>query len=271
MTKSDGMAAGGKPFCPSCEKAATGNFCQNCGATLGGRFCNQCGSKLSASAKFCNQCGNKALGGSGSGHKAAVVATVGGQNLPWWIAGLALFGLIVVVGVQAIRPDAQPEQVQGVPATGVATGASAVDLSSMTPLQAAERLFNRVMTSISAGDSTEANAFLPMAIDAYVIAQPLDADGLFHLSLLQRTAFRLDEALATAGLILGLNPDHLLGLSAAAAAANESGDPDLAHTHYQHIVDVYDAQMADALPEYLDHSGITNALKATAEAFLAGR
>ena len=111
----------GKPFCPECGKAATGNFCQHCGAKLGGRFCNQCGAKIAPNAKFCNQCGDKA--GEGAGPRAAAVATVRGQNLPWWIAGIAMFGLIIVVGTQMVNPGgpAPPTPVQPAAQTGAGT------------------------------------------------------------------------------------------------------------------------------------------------------
>ncbi len=92
----------GKPFCPECGQPATGNFCQHCGAKLGGRFCNQCGAKAGPASAFCNQCGAKlgsgGGGGGGGSRRAAAAAVVGGSNLPWWIAGVAMFGLILVVG-----------------------------------------------------------------------------------------------------------------------------------------------------------------------------
>jgi len=256
----------GKLFCPECGKAATGKFCQHCGAKLGGRFCNQCGAKVAPNAKFCNQCGDKAAGGGG--HRAAAAATVGGQNLPWWIAGIALFGLIIVVGTQMVGQGgpSEPGPVQTVPS---ASGGSPPDISAMTPIEAADRLFNRVMSSVAEGDSAQAQQFMPMAIGAYERARPLDQDGLFHLSMLQRTAGFLEDALATAQRILDQDPDHLLGLHAAAEAARELGREADARGHFAHIVDVYTAQMARQLVEYLDHSGITNDLLSTAEAFLA--
>jgi hypothetical protein len=256
----------GKRFCPECGKAATGNFCQHCGAKLGGRFCNQCGSKIAPNAKFCNQCGDKAR--DGGGHRAAAAGTVGGQNLPWWIAGIAMFGLIVVVGTQMVGQGGPGEavQVQSVPQPGAGTPP---DISAMTPIEAADRLYNRVMNSVAQGDSVQAQQFMPMAVGAYERARPLSLDGLFHLSLLQRTAGRLEDALATAQEILDQDPDHLLGLQAAAEAAAELGRDAEARGHFRHIVDVYTPQMARQLPEYVDHVGITDDLLSTAEAFLA--
>jgi hypothetical protein len=97
------MSAGAKPYCPECGKPATGNFCQHCGGKLGGRFCNQCGAKAGPAAAFCNQCGSK-LDGAGAGRRASAAAVVGGQNLPWWIAGATMFVLIVVLGVRMVQP-----------------------------------------------------------------------------------------------------------------------------------------------------------------------
>ena len=264
--------SGGKPFCPECGKAATSNFCQHCGAKLGGRFCNQCGAKIAPNAKFCNQCGDKAgrAGGGGGGHRAAAAETVSRQNLPWWIAGIAMFGLIIVVGTTQLARGglSQPDPVQPAPRTGAGT---LPDLSSMTPIEAANRLFNRVMSAVENGDSLQAQQFMPMAVGAYERARPLNADGLFHLSMLLRTAGALDDALATAQQILEADPDHLLGLQAAAEASAELGRDAEAVSYYRHIVDVYTPQMARQLAEYLEHPSTAGNLLNVAEAFLAAR
>ncbi|MEX2465810.1 MAG: zinc ribbon domain-containing protein [Gemmatimonadota bacterium] len=256
------------PFCPECQKPATGNFCQSCGATLGGRFCGQCGAKLSASAAFCSQCGTKSDPATAP-RRAAAAATVGGQNLPWWIAGAAMFALIVYIGVTMVSPSGPAPTPT---ATGPApAGAGAVDLNSMTPREAADRLFTRVMTSVSQGDSAGAQAFVPMAVGAYERARPLDHDGFFHLSLLQRTAMDLEGALASALAILEEDPNHILGLSAAADAAREMGRDEEAAGYFERILAEYDAQVARGLPEYLDHAPIMNSVRDTAEAFLRAR
>ena len=59
-------------------------------------------------------------------------------------------------------------------AAGPLAGPAGVDLSSMTPREAADRLFNRVMTAVAADDSTEVVSFLPMAIRSLELAEPLD-------------------------------------------------------------------------------------------------
>lgn len=263
------------PFCPECNKPATGNFCQHCGANLGGRFCNQCGGKVSAGAKFCNKCGAKVpAAGSGGGHREAAASVFKGQNLAWWLAGAGMFVLIVVVGVNMVRPGppAAPGEVAPSPGAAPAAGGGvAPDISNMTPIEAADRLFNRVMSAISQGDSAQAQAFLPMAIGAYQRARPLNLDGLFHLSMLNRTAGNLEAALAQAYEIIDQEPDHLLGRAAAAQAAVELGEMDEAETHYRHILEVYEAESQRTLEEYDSHSVIVAQLPDDAEAFLAGR
>lgn len=269
------MSSTGKgPFCPECDKPATGNFCQHCGASLGGRFCNQCGSEMSAGAKFCNQCGAKASGSGGRGgaHREAAAAVIGGQNLAWWIAGVAMFALIVFLGVSMVRPGPPAPPAAGTGGAAPAAGGGvAPDISNMTPIEAADRLFNRVMAAVEQGDSAQAQAFMPMAIAAYQRARPLSLDGLFHLSMLNRAAGNYEAALAQAVEILEQDPDHLLGLAAAADAEIELGEIDAAEEHYRHILEVYDEEMQTPLDEYEMHRGIVSGLKDDAERFLAGR
>lgn len=271
------MTSKGKgPFCPECNRPATGNFCSHCGASLGGRFCNQCGTEVSAGARFCNQCGAEVAGsGARAGaHREAAATMFSGQNLAWWVAGAAMFALIVVVGVSMVRPGPGPTPGTTDGAAAPATtggGGVAPDISSMTPLEAANRLYNRVMAAVSSGDSLEAQQFMPMAIAAYQRARPLDHDGLFHLSMLNRTAGNFEAALAQAHEILEEDPNHLLGRVAAAEAAVELGEMEEAETHYRTILEVYDDEVARALPEYQDHSQIVDVLRDEAERFLAGR
>jgi hypothetical protein len=271
-----GSTAGRKMPCPECGKPAGGNFCQSCGATLGGRFCNQCGAKLSGGARFCNQCGAKASRKAGApdagvGHRAAASAAFGGANTPWWIAGVAMFGLILVVGWSMVR--AGPPPTPGGAPTGATVppgGQAPVDLSSMSPQEAANRLFNRVMSTLEAGDTAGAIGFQPMAIQAYEMLEPLDLDGLFHLAMLQ-ILVDPSAALVTADRILEVETDHVLGLGMAAQAALRLGDEEQAAAHYQHLLDVFDAQVARPLPEYQGHQPSLTQMQSAARAFLAGR
>jgi len=264
------MTAGPKHQCPECGKTATGNFCQHCGAQLGGRFCDQCGAQSAPAAAFCNQCGAKLRGG---GRRTAAASVVGGQNLPWWIAGAAMLVVILVVGVRMVQPAGPTAAPAAAPAAPFAGGGGGTppDLGSMSPREAADRLFNRVMSSVSQGDSSGAQAFLPMAIAAYDRARPLDHDGLFHLSLLNRTAGNIEAALASAQEVLEGDPGHLLALTAAAEAAADLGRAEEAAGYYRRVLEGYDREIARGLPEYADHANFLQSVRGEAEAFLAGR
>lgn len=279
------MSGKKRSLCSECGKHASGNFCHHCGATLGGRFCNQCGSEISGEGKFCNQCGAGvkgpsapragagAGGGARSGGASRQAAGSGaGQpnNMPWWFAGAAMFGLILIVGWNMVQPAA--------PTGGIAPAGpvdpnsqGTTDISQLSPRDAADQLFNRVMGAAETGDTVTAQGFMPMAIQAYELAQPLDMDGLYHLSLLQRTASQFDRALATAQQMLEAEPNHTLGLSAAGLAAAELGMTDEAAGFFQLLLDHIDTEMSRPLPEYQGHLNSFPIARAEAEAFLAGR
>jgi hypothetical protein len=103
------------------------------------------------------------------------------------MAGAFVVGITLMVAYPVYGPD----RVTPPPAAAASAGASAVDLSSMTPRQAADRLFNRVMQAASSNDEAEVLRFLPMAIGAHDLVEDLDVDGKFHLVLLRMQRPRL--------------------------------------------------------------------------------
>lgn len=127
------------------------------------------------------------------------------------------------------------------------------DLSSMTPIEAADRLFQRVMTAVETGDETTVGQFLPMALQAYELARPLNADGTYHLATLQRAAVDFEGSLATAQEGLTEAPDHLLLLAAAGEASEGLGDMDAARLYWQHFLDAYESERVRQLAEYEAH------------------
>jgi len=237
---------------------------------MGGRFCNQCGAKLGANVAFCNQCGAKAPGGPAVSHRAAAAAAVGGGNAPWWIAGAAMFVLILVVGWTMVRPEgpAAPAGGAGMGGGVDPNGPGTTDISQMSPREAADRLFDRVMRMISSGDTTGAMGFQPMAVQAFDLAEPLDLDGMFHKALLQELADPAG-ALATAQQMLESEPDHVLALGMAGESEAALGNIDAAKANFQKLLAVYDVQFARNLPEYDGHRNVMISMKSSAEAFLA--
>jgi hypothetical protein len=132
----------------------------------------------------------------------------------------------------------------------------------------ADRLFNRVMQAREAGDSASVKQFSPMAILAYQNAGELDADGQYHLSVLHTTAGDPAAGLAAAQVVLSRAPNHLLGLSAAAYAANTQGDSLAARQFYQRFLAAFAAERARALPEYQDHERLLTDLETEAKNYL---
>lgn len=269
--------------CSRCgAEVSEGGFCSQCGASLKTRSCPSCGADAPPGDRFCTRCGAPLAEGGGRSAAAAGGSGDGGTGdggLGWWVAGLLLVALILFLLVPVLQPD-RGRQGGAPPAGGPAAGAPSgeqglgpapnVDLSSMTPREAADQLFDRVMRAAEQGDSAQAQTFLPMAIGAYERARPLDADGLFHLSVLQRTAGDSRAALETARQGLEESPDHLLLLSAAAEAAREVGDTATAREHYSHLLEVWDEERESGLEDYQVHSTLLPRIREDAEAFLGG-
>jgi hypothetical protein len=175
-------------------------------------------------------------------------------SLAWAITGVSLFALIAMIGWQVIRPDAptaEPATAGGPPAAA-GTGRPP-DISGQTMRESADQLFERVMTAVETGDEGEVQRFLPMALQAYELARPLDSDGLYHLSTLQRAAGDFQGSAATAAEGLAAAPDHLLLLAAAGEAAEGADNAGAARVHWQRFLDVYDAERARQLEEYTGH------------------
>ena len=269
--------------CPECGRSASGYYCSQCGARLSAGPCPGCGASPGPGDRYCTDCGHR-LGpraggrdGDGAGSDAGEPRRGGRRKwaesgaLGWWVAGLLLVALLLSVGYPMVRDGGAGGARDGRGGTATPGGlgpAPQVDLGSMTPIEAADRLYIRVTQAAHRGDSIEAQTFLPMAIAAYERAKPLDPDGIYHLSTLERIAMEQAAALATALGGLASNPDHLLILSAAAEAAAELGDSAVARVHFARILDVYDAEVAKSLEEYGDHAPLVNSLEARAREFV---
>jgi tetratricopeptide (TPR) repeat protein len=185
----------------------------------------------------------------------------------WVVGGVVLVGVLLVALYPIYSPQNKntgplPVQTQPQPNAGT------TDLSTMTPREAADRLFDRVMMASESGNTAEVANFLPMAIQAYEIAGPLDLDGRYHLSALQREALDFESALAVAEGALEEYSDHLLNLASAAAASLGLGDTVSARAYYERMLEVWDAEMASTRPDYEMHRNMMPILKASGEALL---
>ena len=200
---------------------------------------------------------------------AGVRGLAGNLTAAWAVAGLLLISLVIAV---VTRGGSGREITLSPPAAAPIPG-SPPDLSSMTPREAADRLFGRVMSAVEAGNQAEADQFLPMAIGAYARIDPLSLDDRFHLSLLHAAAGDGASALSVAEEGLAERANHLLLLAAAAEAAIVLEDAETAERRYEQLVDSFDAEMAAGLPEYAPeaHTGdLLNTLRDEANAYLSG-
>lgn len=253
--------------CPNCGSESSGTFCAECGAPLKGARCRECDAALPAGANFCTSCG-----ASVHGKKSAAAA-----RGPWIFAGVALVLLVVVLMWPSISGRESADNAGKMPLTqvqGIAGDAAGDDDSgpsqaqlSGTPREQADRLFNRIMTEREKGDTARAKFFLPMGIEAYQMAGDLDADGLYHLSLLQSFGGDYKAARATAEKVLAIQPNHLLALSAAANAARAAGDNSAAHRYYKQFLAAYDSELKTGKEEYQDHARVLPELKKEAEQY----
>lgn len=254
--------------CPNCGAESNGAFCPECGAPVKGAQCRECAAPLVPGASFCTACGTPARAGARRAN-----------NTPWFVVGAALVAFIVVLMWPTISGRNGPSATEGRMPLGQMAGAadSGADASATGPTQAmiggtprenADRLFNRIMTERASGDTARAKFFLPMGIQAYQMVGDLDADGLYHLSLLQALSGDDKAALTSAERILKGDPKHLLGLAAAADAARASGATATAKKYYQRFLDAYDSELKTTKEEYKDHAQILPTFKKDAETFL---
>lgn len=242
--------------CPNCGAPAAGKFCSQCGGPLAGAGCRNCAAPLQPGARFCTNCGTRV----GEARKG---------RAQWLYAGLAAAALIALAGVLLDRESA-PVTPASAGAPGAAAGGSPPALSD-NMRENADRLFNRVMQTREQGDTAGAAQFLPMAIQAYQSSGELDADGFYHLSVLQSLSGAGDEALQSAQRILVDQPSHLLGLHAAAWAARALNDRAQANRYYELLLKNLPAEKGRSLVEYQDHSALIDGLDKEAREYIARR
>lgn len=200
--------------------------------------------------------------------------------MPWYVAGVALIALIAVVllpgagsapsSSASVTPSAPTFDAGASASGGVASMGGDAGPPALTgsPREQADRLFNLIMENKEKGDTAKARFFVPMGVQAYGMAGELDADGLYHLSLLQALGGSGKDAVATAERILAKSPDNLLGLAAAAEGAVTAGDAATAKAYYRRFLGAFSAEQGKQLPEYRDHASVLPQYQAEARAYL---
>jgi hypothetical protein len=188
-------------------------------------------------------------------------------RLALWIGAAVLVGVAIMIGVDWPTESSAPAPGANVGGARAFTPQPDAPQPVQSPRMIADQLFNRAMMAHETGQTQQAAVVVPEAIAAYQLLEPLDADGLFHLALLQLAAGNVGGARATSDRILAAAPNHLLGLVAAAQASEQSA-PSEAKEFWQRYLDAYDEQQGRA-PEYEHHQRIFPMLSNRASEFIA--
>ena len=232
------------------------------------KFCRQCGTALTPAARFCAQCGLSldTAPAAPSAAPAGVPAPTVSLSVivPWFVLASVL--MVVIGYFLGARGGPQPTA-QGFadPTGGGAPIVAAPDISSLSPEERVDRLFNRVMALAAAGQDDSVSFFAPMAINALAALMPLDAHRRYDLGLIHLAAGDAAQAKAQADTILAEQPAHLLGLALAMRAATSQGRTADAKRLGAKLTASAASERAKGLREYADHApDITEAIEEAA-------
>ncbi len=205
--------------------------------------CPSCGTATLSEARFCHNCGTSLEGGPGGGKWSA-------GRLAGWGAVAGLIAVAVFAVVTFSERDGAPPSSSAPPMLKFNTPP---DLSRMTPREAADRLFNRIMMASEQGNRAEAQRFVPMAVQAYGALPALDRDARYHLGLIHGVADdRANAGRQIAALRQGA-PNHLLALVLEHESAVRSGDRTAVSRVLAAFAAAYDTEIATGRPEYEAH------------------
>jgi hypothetical protein len=222
------------------------------------RFCSNCGTKLNPGARFCHECGAPVQASTTGGESVAPSPGV----LRWAVPALALLAVLVL---SAVRMSSRGDTTDAAAPLG-AGGMGAPDISSMSPTERADRLFNRVMLLATQGKSDSAAFFAPMAIASIEALAPLDAHRRYDLGLVALAMGDANRAAAQADTILAGRSTHLLGLTLAARAAEAKGATAESRQYWTRLLESETDEIATGLQEYVDHDADIRAAVADARA-----
>ncbi len=192
---------------------------------------------------------------------------------PWAALGIATIALVVALVALFSRGDraAAPAPLFPPLSSTVPVPGQPPDLSSMSPREAADRLFNRVMAASENGDRAEALRFTPMALQAYDNLGTLDNDARYHVALLHLTAGDIKSARVQVDLLRKSVPKHLLGFMLEHEIAERSGSKDSAARANNAFLAAYDAEIAAGRAEYQDHLKTIERFRIAAQTSVVGK
>jgi hypothetical protein len=133
------------------------------------------------------------------------------------------------------------------------------------PRTAADLLFNDAMMASETGDPSAAS-LLPRAVAAWEALPDRDADGDFHLAVLQQASGQAQAAMATVDRGLKRAPSHLLLLGVGLRAARDpGGDPAKARVYARQLLDAWEGEQGTRA-EYAHHDLLLPVFQAEAAA-----
>lgn len=228
--------------CPRCGKTVAGAFCSHCGAPLGG-------------------------GTAGLWNTPIIVS--------WIAVSVATVALVFSLlawyepGSKSVEPELPPFT-STLPPSAVAPG-QPPDLTSMSPREAADRLFNRVMTASESGDTQQALQFAPMALQAYERAGAQDNDARYHVALIHLVEGDTNGARTEINRIRKSAPGHLLAFMLEHQIAVRQGNQANVARANKGFLAAYNAEIAITRGEYQDHRSSIERFRQAAQAGVAGK
>ena len=243
--------------CPKCGASSAGKFCHACGAATRERVCSKCQAPLSPGAHFCHACGSS---------QESEPRQSGSSRLPWAIAGAAVVVSVLVLAIGG--GSAGPSDPGSTPTAPSPLGAP--DISSMSPREQADGLFEVVMVALERGDTAQVGFHAPMALGAYRNLGSLDADAQYHVGLLRGALGDNEGMLAMADSLQAVVPGHLLATTLRKAAAEARGDSAGVLSAYRQFLMDYGDEASVSRQEYLLHRRSIDAFLAEANRATAG-
>jgi hypothetical protein len=201
------------------------------------------------------------------------------DRVAWAVAGavcvLLVGGIVYKVSSSAPQPVAPDMANTGATGgdRGIAQGATgpAPDISTMTPRERFDRLFNRIMQAAERGDSVEVERFTPMALGAYQQLDSRNADARYHAAVLHLQVGDFAPALALADSILTESPGHLFGYLIRGTVARLQNNPAAQALAERDFLAHYAKETAAKRVEYLEHQPALDDFKEQAERTAVGK
>lgn len=193
------------------------------------------------------------------------------SRTPWLVAGILVIAGLSYIAFLGINRNSAPEVARMPNVGNAAPGAQGgdagdaptspagtpPDISSMSPAERFNRLYDRVMRAAAAGDSAQARQFTPMAILAYGMLDSVTADLRYHAAVLYAESGQDAAALALADTILAQNPNHLFGYLVRGEVADRRRDAATAAAARKDFMAHYQAEIGRAdRPEYSEHKPV---------------